>query len=171
MLSLERLEQMNRRAILWSFPLLTAGLLGRLRAATATRLLRQGLDSLRMLSVLGLWLVFAILLYLRYRVHVRGRQVALWTMFAFVILVLALVSPRTPSAGGRAMNLLVVGGSFKTVPIELREKLAFDGPKLTAALAGIDRPLRLRGGDPQHLQPRRDLRRPQPAPPSPRTPT
>jgi glutamyl-tRNA reductase len=32
------------------------------------------------------------------------------------------------------MNLLVVGGSFKTVPIELREKLAFDGPKLLAAL-------------------------------------
>jgi glutamyl-tRNA reductase len=32
------------------------------------------------------------------------------------------------------MNLLVVGGSFKTIPIELREKLAFDGPKLTSAL-------------------------------------
>src|SRR3954453_18172140 len=32
------------------------------------------------------------------------------------------------------MNLLVVGGSFKTVPIELREKLAFDGPKLLTAL-------------------------------------
>ena len=32
------------------------------------------------------------------------------------------------------MNLLLVGGSFKTMPIELREKLAFDGPKLAAAL-------------------------------------
>ncbi|MBI2807489.1 MAG: glutamyl-tRNA reductase [Planctomycetes bacterium] len=32
------------------------------------------------------------------------------------------------------MNLLCVGGSFKTMPIELREKLAFDGPKLPAAL-------------------------------------
>ncbi|MBI1831859.1 MAG: glutamyl-tRNA reductase [Planctomycetes bacterium] len=32
------------------------------------------------------------------------------------------------------MNLLLVGGSFKTLPIELREKLAFDGPKLAAAL-------------------------------------
>jgi glutamyl-tRNA reductase len=32
------------------------------------------------------------------------------------------------------MNLLLVGGSFKTVPIDLREKLAFDGPKLTSAL-------------------------------------
>ncbi len=32
------------------------------------------------------------------------------------------------------MNLLLVGGNFKTMPIELREKLAFDGPKLPAAL-------------------------------------
>ena len=32
------------------------------------------------------------------------------------------------------MNLLLVGGSHKTIPIELREKLAFDGPKLVAAL-------------------------------------
>jgi glutamyl-tRNA reductase len=32
------------------------------------------------------------------------------------------------------MNLLLVGGSFKTMPIELREKLAFDGPKLPGAL-------------------------------------
>src|SRR6185295_12277338 len=34
----------------------------------------------------------------------------------------------------RAMNLLLVGGSYKTMPIELREKLAFDGLKLSAAL-------------------------------------
>lgn len=32
------------------------------------------------------------------------------------------------------MNLLLVGGSFKTIPIELREKLAFDGPNLSRAL-------------------------------------
>ena len=32
------------------------------------------------------------------------------------------------------MNLVLLGGSFKTMPIELREKLAFDGPKLTYAL-------------------------------------
>jgi glutamyl-tRNA reductase len=32
------------------------------------------------------------------------------------------------------MNLLLVGGSFKTIPIDLREKLAFEGPKLARAL-------------------------------------
>ena len=36
------------------------------------------------------------------------------------------------------MNLLVVGGSYKTAPIEVREKLAFDGPKLTAALRELE---------------------------------
>ena len=35
------------------------------------------------------------------------------------------------------MNLLLVGGNFRTMPIELREKLAFDGPKLPAALAEL----------------------------------
>ena len=35
------------------------------------------------------------------------------------------------------MNLLVVGGNFRTMPIEMREKLAFDGPKLNAALSEL----------------------------------
>ncbi len=35
------------------------------------------------------------------------------------------------------MNLLLVGGNFRTMPIELREKLAFDGPKLPAALTEL----------------------------------
>ena len=36
------------------------------------------------------------------------------------------------------MNLLVVGASVHKTPIGLRERLAFDGPKLTAALAEIN---------------------------------
>jgi ABC-type uncharacterized transport system permease subunit len=96
--NLERLELMNRRAILSAFPLLTVGLLIGIVLQFA-----KGLEdwfSLRVLSVVGLWIVFAILLYLRYRVHVRGRQLALWTMFAFAILVLALVSSHDFEQGG-----------------------------------------------------------------------
>jgi ABC-type uncharacterized transport system permease subunit len=96
--NLERLELMNRRAILGSFPLLTVGLLIGIILQFS-----KGVEdwlSLRVLSVAGLWIVFAILLYLRYRVHVRGRQLALWTMFAFVILVLALVSSHDFNQGG-----------------------------------------------------------------------
>jgi glutamyl-tRNA reductase len=36
------------------------------------------------------------------------------------------------------MNLLLVGCSYKTAPIELREQLAFDGPALPAALNEIE---------------------------------
>jgi glutamyl-tRNA reductase len=36
------------------------------------------------------------------------------------------------------MNLLLVGCSHKTAPIELREKLAFDGPKLPVALHELE---------------------------------
>ncbi|MBI1831860.1 MAG: cytochrome c biogenesis protein CcsA [Planctomycetes bacterium] len=92
----ERLLEMNHRAILWAFPLLTAGLLAGLALQA-----NLGIDwlSVRILSVVGLWIVFAILLYLRYWVHVRSRQVALWTIFAFVILVLALVSPHSFGQG------------------------------------------------------------------------
>lgn len=98
--NLERLELMNRRAILWSFPLLTAGLLAGFALQIYNGMFLQQWFSIRILSVIGLWVVFAILLYLRYRVHVRGRQLALWTMFAFAILVLALVSPHSFEQGG-----------------------------------------------------------------------
>ncbi|MBI2807488.1 MAG: cytochrome c biogenesis protein CcsA [Planctomycetes bacterium] len=97
--SLERLEQMNRRAILWAFPLLTAGLLSGFALQIYNDVLLADWFNPRILSVIGLWLVFAILLYLRYRVHVRGRQMAWWTMIAFVILVIALVFPH-PFDGG-----------------------------------------------------------------------
>ena len=92
LLSLERLEVMNRRAILLSFPLLTAGLLIGITRMVKHPELQASWGSLRILSALGLWVVFAILLYLRYAVHARGRQVALWTMAAFVLLLLALFS-------------------------------------------------------------------------------
>jgi glutamyl-tRNA reductase len=36
------------------------------------------------------------------------------------------------------VNLLLVGCSYKTTPIELREKLAFDGPKLPAVLRELE---------------------------------
>ena len=36
------------------------------------------------------------------------------------------------------MKLLLVGCNYKTAPIELREKLAFDGPKLSAALRELE---------------------------------
>jgi ABC-type transport system involved in cytochrome c biogenesis permease subunit len=97
--SLERIEAMNRRAILLSFPLLTAGLV----VGIALQLHRgqwEGFSSPKVLSTIGLWIVFAILLYLRYAVRARGRQLALWTMVAFALMVVALMFAHPFANGG-----------------------------------------------------------------------
>src|SRR5436190_691889 len=89
LLNLERLESMNRRAIVLTFPLLTAGVL-----AGAVLILRGSevrWTDARVVGTLFLWLVFALLLYLRFGHHLRGRQVALMTVAAFVMLVCCLV--------------------------------------------------------------------------------
>ncbi len=100
MLSLERLENMNRRAIILAFPLLTVGLI------VGVVLGIQGQSSFvnwtnpKLMSIVGLWVVFAILLYLRYASHARGQRVAVWTIIAFGLLVLSLVSPVHPFVSG-----------------------------------------------------------------------
>lgn len=100
LLSLERLEAMNRRAIILAFPLLTAGVL------VGLVLLLHRRDQLRLWpdpTILGtglLWLVFAILLYLRYGYHLRGRRVAYLTIVAFGVLLVTLVSFHGGIQGG-----------------------------------------------------------------------
>ncbi len=103
MLSLERLETMNRRAILLAFPLLTAGLIVAVALQLHQGQFLTGWESPKILSALGLWVVFAILLYLRYGAHARGRHVALLTMVAFAILICALMAPVHPFPPGGAV--------------------------------------------------------------------
>ena len=47
----------------------------------------------KVIGALLLWLLFVLLLYLRYGVHVRGRGLALLTILAFALLLLTLASP------------------------------------------------------------------------------
>ena len=100
MLNLERLETMNRRALNGAFPMLTAGLL------VGTILLQHGhalgdnVLSLKVLSTAGLWLVFLVLLYLRYGAHVPARRLALFSIAAFVLLIVALVASHPFAVGG-----------------------------------------------------------------------
>lgn len=98
-LSLERLETMNRRAINGSFPLLTAGLL---LGAFLLERDHAGADwlSVKVLGTAGLWLVFLLLLYLRYAVHVPGRQLAWLTVLAFAVLVTVLAASHPFVTGG-----------------------------------------------------------------------
>jgi ABC-type transport system involved in cytochrome c biogenesis permease subunit len=100
LLSLERLEAMNRRAINLAFPLLTAGI-----AIGAVLMLQEqpaGWTDPRALGAVVLWLAFVVLLYLRYGYHLRGRRVALLTILTFVLLLgcLALSHP-LGQGGGR----------------------------------------------------------------------
>ena len=95
--SLERLEQMNRRAIDWAFPLLTAGVVIGLFL-----MLQQPMPAWtdpRVLSTGVLWLTFLILLLLRYGWHLRGRSVALLTIVAFGLLMVCIVLQH-PLVGG-----------------------------------------------------------------------
>jgi ABC-type transport system involved in cytochrome c biogenesis permease subunit len=93
LLSLERLEVMNRRAIDLAFPLLTAGLLVGALIMFQERL--RGWTDPRVLGAGVLWVAFAVLSYLRYGHHLRGRQVAVLTIVTFVLLLgcLALAHP------------------------------------------------------------------------------
>lgn len=92
LLSLERLEAMNRHAVNVAFPLLSLGLL------LGVVLLRHGEDlaanlfAVKILGTLGLWAVFGVLTYLRYGANVSGRRLALGTIVAFALLVLVLAS-------------------------------------------------------------------------------
>jgi ABC-type transport system involved in cytochrome c biogenesis permease subunit len=88
--SLERLETMNRRALNLAFPLLTAGLL------VGLLIVRDGMGeswlSLKVFSTAGLWLVFLVLLYLRYGAHVPSRRLAMLSIAAFGLLLVALAT-------------------------------------------------------------------------------
>jgi ABC-type transport system involved in cytochrome c biogenesis permease subunit len=103
LLSLERLETMNHRAITLAFPLFTGGLV----VGVALLLGQNELTWYDpKVLVTGLfWLVFALLLYLRYGLHQQGRRVAIWTVVAFVVMILAYViqyiwPSSHPSGGG-----------------------------------------------------------------------
>jgi ABC-type transport system involved in cytochrome c biogenesis permease subunit len=88
--SLERLETMNRRALNWAFPLLTAGLL------VGLFIVRHGVGenwlSLKVVSTAGLWVVFLVLLYLRYGTHVPSRRLAMLSIAAFGLMLVALAT-------------------------------------------------------------------------------
>jgi ABC-type transport system involved in cytochrome c biogenesis permease subunit len=100
MLSLERIELMNRRAINLAFPLFTAGVLVGVALLVHRADQLNGWTDPKIIGALFLWLVFGLLLYLRYGAHVRGRALAVWTIVAFVLLVVTLASSHSAVQGG-----------------------------------------------------------------------
>lgn len=92
LLSLERLETMNRRAVNFAFPLLTVGLLigGALMYHRSGP--TQAWTAGKVIGTAGLWLAFVVLLALRYGLHTRGRHLAVGTIAAFAVLMATLVT-------------------------------------------------------------------------------
>jgi ABC-type uncharacterized transport system permease subunit len=102
LLSLERLERTNRNAVNSSFPLLTAGLLvGTLLLKTEHGSAENWL-SIKVLSTAGLWVVFIVLLYLRYATSVSARRLATLSILAFGLLMIALIASHPFLDGGDA---------------------------------------------------------------------
>jgi ABC-type transport system involved in cytochrome c biogenesis permease subunit len=98
--SLERLETMNRRALNLAFPLLTAGLLVGLLILKHGHELGDNWFSLKILSTAGLWVVFLVLLYLRYGAQVPPRRLAVLSIAAFGLLLVALAAAHPFATGG-----------------------------------------------------------------------
>lgn len=105
LMSLERLEGMNRRAVYLAFPLLSVGLI------LGGVLLRKNHDvplnwySLKVLGTAGLWLVCLLLLYLRYASAVSARRLAWLTVLAFLLTVIVLAATHpfvAPPVGGES---------------------------------------------------------------------
>jgi ABC-type uncharacterized transport system permease subunit len=99
LLSLERLEEMNRRAVNIAFPLLTVGLLVGVALTAQRGDATQAWTAGKVVGTAGLWLVFVVLLVLRYGLHTRGRHLAVGTIAAFAVM-LATLAASHPFLGG-----------------------------------------------------------------------
>ena len=97
---LELTHAMNRRALNGAFPLLTAGLLVGTLLLPQTGTSGDSWLSLKVLSTAGLWIVFLVLLYLRYGVHVPARRLATLSIASFALLLVALVASHPFAVGG-----------------------------------------------------------------------
>jgi len=109
--SLEQTERVNRGAITLAFPLLTFGLLIGLVLSVKVRSLagETGFNLTwtdpKVVSALGMWVVFAVLLHARFRPAMRGRSVMVLTIVAFAFLVftwLGIEALHLPTAHGAA---------------------------------------------------------------------
>jgi ABC-type uncharacterized transport system permease subunit len=111
--SLEQSERVNRGAITVAFPLLTFGLLIGMILSVNSR--SSGPESgfslswtdSKVISALGMWLVFAMLLHARFRPALRGRGVMMLTIVAFAFLVFTWVGVEAlhlPTAHGAARS-------------------------------------------------------------------
>jgi cytochrome c-type biogenesis protein CcsB len=103
--SLEQLDQLNHRCLLWGFPLLSLGIVsGGVWAANTWGHFWSG-EAREILSLLT-WLVYAALLQFRLTGGLRGRRAATLTVLGFALVVVSYVSISVLNLPGRHGHLL-----------------------------------------------------------------
>ena len=107
------------------------------------------------------WIAFATLLVARQIYGWRGRRAAILTLEGFACALAVLLVYSDPAGHGVAVSeLFVVGVSWHTAPVAVREKLAFREDELADVLRGLVGELPVaRGAARVDVQPRRALRR------------
>jgi len=100
LLSLERLAVMSRRAVLWTFPLLTVGLLVGIILLANYEGPSRAWTTPRVLSTAGLWLAFLLLLYLRYATQFSNKRLAVLTIAIFGLMLVTLLTAHPVVPGG-----------------------------------------------------------------------
>lgn len=102
--SLEQLDKLNYRCLIWGFPLLSLGIIsGAVWAANAWGHFWSG-EAREVLSVVT-WLVYAGLLQFRLTAGLRGRRAATLTIVGFGLVVVSYVSISLLNLPGRHGNL------------------------------------------------------------------
>jgi hypothetical protein len=90
---------MNRHALNGAFPLLTAGVLLGTVLLSHNPAAEENWASVKVFSTAGLWLVFLVLLYLRYGTRVPARRLAALSIVSFALLLVALATAHPFAVG------------------------------------------------------------------------
>ena len=86
--SLEVLDRISARAVLWGFPLLTIGILfGLVWLRTQHLLLGAPLRDWKVLGGMATWVVYAVLLHLRLGAKLHGKRIAAFTVVSFLLVI------------------------------------------------------------------------------------
>lgn len=86
------LDKLNYRSISLGFPLLTLAIISGFIWAKNIHGAYWGVHNVRQIYSLVLWLIYAVILHARLSARLRGRKVALLSLFAFGVLVLSLLA-------------------------------------------------------------------------------
>ena len=90
--NLSFLDKLNYRSISLGFPLLTLAIISGFIWTINIQGAYWGAHSLRQIYSLVLWLIYAVILHVRLSDKLRGKKVAILSLFAFCVIVFSLLA-------------------------------------------------------------------------------